>query len=82
MPRELQAVLVLLLVLALGWAGYSLLFGDDGGRHLVVAGEKASEIGVYAIDPDSGALRRVGSAPSGKGANWVEIVEFNSSVEK
>lgn len=49
---------------------------DPRGRHLVVAGEKAAEIGLYEIEPDSGALRRVAGAPAGKGANWVEIVEL------
>lgn len=50
---------------------------DPRGKHLIVAGEKASEVGVYAIDANDGGLRRVGGAPAGKGANWVEIVEFN-----
>jgi len=50
---------------------------DPRRRHLVVAGEKDTQVGVYVIDPDTGALRRVGDAPAGKGANWVEIAEFN-----
>jgi len=48
---------------------------DPRGRWLVVTGEKSAEVGLYAIDPDSGALRRTGAAPAGKGANWVEIVD-------
>lgn len=48
---------------------------DPRGRWLVVAGEKSTEVGLYAIDPESGALRRTGAAPAGRGANWVEIVD-------
>lgn len=50
---------------------------DPRGKYLVVSGEKSSEVGVYAIEANDGSLRRVGGAPAGKGANWVEIVEFN-----
>lgn len=50
---------------------------DPRGRWLVVTGEKSTAIGVYAIDAQTGTLKRVGGAPAGKGANWVEIVEFN-----
>ncbi len=37
MPREIQALAVLLLVLGLGWLGYRSLFGDAGGSRLTVA---------------------------------------------
>ena len=50
---------------------------DPRGRWLVVSGEKSDQIGVYAIDAGTGRLQRVSGAPAGKGANWVEIVEFN-----
>lgn len=42
------------------------------GRWLLVTGEKSATVGSYAID-DSGNLRRVAEAPSGKGALWIEI---------
>jgi len=32
---------------------------------------------VYAIEAESGALKAIGRYPSGKGANWVEIVAFD-----
>ena len=48
---------------------------DPTGRFLVASGEKSATLSVYAIDP--GALRLVGKYPSGKGANWVEIVSFD-----
>jgi 6-phosphogluconolactonase len=49
---------------------------DPGGRYLVVSGEKSDTISVHAIDQVSGALGLVGRYPTGKGANWVEIVTF------
>lgn len=48
---------------------------DPRGRWLVVSGEKSAEVGLYAIDAESGALRRSAAAPAGRGANWVEIVD-------
>jgi len=33
-------------------------------------------ISLYAIDPDTGALQLRNRFPTGKGANWVEIVSF------
>ena len=50
---------------------------DPRGRFVVVAGEKSDEVGVYAIDPQHGALTSIGHAAAGRGANWIEIVEFN-----
>jgi 6-phosphogluconolactonase len=49
---------------------------DPKGRYLVATGEKSETISVYAID-GSGALKPLGKAPTGKGANWVEIVSFD-----
>jgi 6-phosphogluconolactonase len=49
---------------------------DPKGRYLVATGEKWETISVYAID-GSGALKPLGKAPTGKGANWVEIVSFD-----
>ena len=50
---------------------------DPKGRFMVVTGEKSDTISVYAIDPSTGALKLVNRYPTGKGANWVEIVSFD-----
>ena len=50
---------------------------DPTGRFMVVSGEKSEMLATYAIDPASGSLRPVGRFPTGKGANWVEIVSFD-----
>ena len=46
------------------------------GKTMVVSGEKSDTLSVYAIGAD-GALKEVQKAPTGKGANWVEIVAFD-----
>ena len=50
---------------------------DPKGRFMVVTGEKSDTISVYAIDSGSGALKFLNKHPTGKGANWVEIVSFD-----
>ena len=50
---------------------------DPKGKFLVASGEKSETISTYAIDSSSGALKLVGKYPAGKGANWVEIVDFD-----
>ena len=50
---------------------------DPKGRFLVATGEKSETISVYAIDAANGALKPLGKYPTGKGANWVEIVSFD-----
>ncbi|SDV47303.1 lactonase family protein [Chitinasiproducens palmae] len=50
---------------------------EPRGRFMVVAGEKSPTAGVYAINPDDGSLKRIQRIAAGKGANWVEIVDFN-----
>jgi 6-phosphogluconolactonase len=50
---------------------------DASGRFLVAAGEKSGTISVYTIAAGSGVLRIVDRYPTGKGANWVEIVSFD-----
>jgi 6-phosphogluconolactonase len=50
---------------------------DPGGKFLVASGEKSETISVYAIDAATGALRALARYPTGKGANWVEIVSFD-----
>jgi 6-phosphogluconolactonase len=46
------------------------------GKYMVVSGEKSDTITVYAVGAD-GALKELQKAPTGKGANWVEIVSFD-----
>ncbi len=48
MSRELQALAVVLLILAAGWVGYGLIFADAGGGRLVLS---AVEGPVGHIDP-------------------------------
>ena len=43
---------------------------------MVVSGEKSDTVSTYAIDQATGKLSHIGKYPSGKGANWVEIVSF------
>jgi 6-phosphogluconolactonase len=47
---------------------------DPTGKFMVVAGEKSDTLSSYAIQPDGG-LKLVGKYPTGKGSNWVEIVD-------
>ncbi|HEX2825000.1 MAG TPA: beta-propeller fold lactonase family protein [Burkholderiales bacterium] len=49
---------------------------DASGRTMVVSGEQSEMLSSYAIAPGSGALSLVGRYPTGRGANWVEIVSF------
>jgi len=49
---------------------------DPAGKFIVVSGEKSDMLAVYAIEAETGALKAVGRYPTGKGANWVEIVAF------
>jgi 6-phosphogluconolactonase len=50
---------------------------DPSGKFMVVSGEKSDTVSSYAIDAESGALKAIGKYPTGKGANWVEIVSFD-----
>jgi len=50
---------------------------DPAGRFVVVSGEQSDAISSYAIDAATGALKPIGRYPTGKGANWVEIVAFD-----
>ena len=50
---------------------------DPKGRFLIASGEKSDTISVYAIDQATGALKLQNKYPTGKGANWVEIVSFD-----
>ncbi|MDP2311401.1 MAG: FecR family protein [Pseudomonadota bacterium] len=46
MSKELQAIAVLVLILAAAWLGYGRLFGDDGGEGLVVAAVEGAVVRV------------------------------------
>jgi 6-phosphogluconolactonase len=50
---------------------------DPTGRFMVVSGELSDTISSYVIDAETGALKLIGRYPTGKGANWVEIVAFD-----
>jgi 6-phosphogluconolactonase len=50
---------------------------DPTGRFVVVSGEQSDTISSYAIDVETGAMKPIGRYPTGKGANWVEIVAFD-----
>ena len=43
----------------------------------MVSGELSDTISSYAIDAETGTLKPIGRYPTGKGANWVEIVAFD-----
>jgi 6-phosphogluconolactonase len=47
---------------------------DAKGKFLIASGEKSDTISVYAIDQADGALHPLRQYPTGKGANWIEIV--------
>jgi 6-phosphogluconolactonase len=49
---------------------------DAKGKYMVVTGEKSPTISVYAIEGD-GNLKFLNKYPTGKDANWVEIVSFD-----
>lgn len=48
---------------------------DASGRYLIAVGEKSAHATVYGIGND-GALKTLGRYPTGRGPNWVEIVDF------
>jgi 6-phosphogluconolactonase len=50
---------------------------DPTGRFAVVSGEQSDTVSSYAIDAETGALKPIGRYPTGKGANWVEIVALD-----
>jgi 6-phosphogluconolactonase len=49
---------------------------DRTGKVLVASGEKSETVSTYSIGAD-GSLKQIGQYPTGKGANWVEIVSFD-----
>lgn len=48
---------------------------DSSGRWLVASGQKSSTVSLYAIDLKTGVLQLRQQVASGKGANWVSIVD-------
>ena len=54
---------------------------DPEGKYLIAAGQQSDSISVYSID-SAGALRLTAQAPTGKGANWVEIVSLPSPPQR
>lgn len=51
------------------------------GRYLFAVGQRSTTLSAYRIDARTGALDRIGQYPVGKGANWVEVVQFDGSNE-
>ena len=49
---------------------------DPAGRTMVVSGEKSETISSYRIE-SSGLLKHVARVPTGKGSNWVEILNLD-----
>lgn len=47
---------------------------SPNGKWLLVTGEKADKVGVYAVG-EKGALKRSSEAESGKGALWIEVLQ-------
>ncbi|MBN3724733.1 lactonase family protein [Burkholderia sp. Ac-20379] len=52
---------------------------DPSGRYLLAVGQLSTSLRTYRIDARNGALTPLGETPVGKGANWVEIVDFGGS---
>jgi 6-phosphogluconolactonase len=52
---------------------------DPSGQYLLAVGQLSPTLSAYRIDAKSGALHQLGQYPVGKGANWVEVVDFNGS---
>ncbi|MFT4274682.1 MAG: beta-propeller fold lactonase family protein [Pantoea sp.] len=48
---------------------------DNSGRYLIESGQKSTQVALYAIDQNTGKLSLIERVPTGKGANWVTIVE-------
>ena len=48
---------------------------DKSGRFLVESGQKSDRLSLYTINDSTGALTLVGRYSTGKGANWISLVE-------
>ncbi|MGG1948948.1 beta-propeller fold lactonase family protein [Trinickia sp. NRRL B-1857] len=51
------------------------------GRYLFAVGQRSATLSAYRIDAHTGALERIGQYPVGKGANWVEVVQFDGASD-
>ncbi len=49
------------------------------GRYLFAVGQLSPTLTAYRIDSKTGALTAIGKYPVGKGANWVEVVDFDGT---
>jgi 6-phosphogluconolactonase len=47
---------------------------EPSGRFLICAGQSRHTVGIYAIDPDGGALTLRWRMPVGANPNWVETL--------
>jgi 6-phosphogluconolactonase len=52
---------------------------DPSGNYLLAVGQLSTSLSAYRIDRKTGALSALAQYPVGKGANWVEIVQFDGS---
>ena len=52
---------------------------DPSGQYLFAVGQLSPTLSAYRIDAKSGALHELGKYPVGKGANWIEVVDFDGS---
>ena len=50
---------------------------DATGNYMVVTGQLDDEVGLYRINPEDGKIELADKAPTGKNANWVEIVSYD-----
>lgn len=48
---------------------------DNSGKFLIESGQKSTQLSLYSIDQGKGTLDLIQRVPTGKGANWVTIVE-------
>ncbi|XXN66569.1 lactonase family protein (plasmid) [Enterobacter ludwigii] len=48
---------------------------DNSGRYLIESGQKSTQLSLYSIDQETGKLTLIERVPTGKGANWITIVE-------
>lgn len=71
-PRDGRLTLIKSMKTELQPRGFAI---DNSGRYLIESGQKSAHIALYSIDQESGTLNLLERVPTGKGANWVTIVE-------
>lgn len=49
------------------------------GRYLFAVGQLSPTLSAYRINSKTGALDEIGKYPVGKGANWIEVVNFDGT---